>query len=153
MAELTLQIVNPGSLEWGSAQTVIKRLGIEMQAALSGIINVKVVDEAEITALNTQYADSAYVTDVLSVSYIEGGLEPVEGELGDIAICLPVARQQAQRADTELSTELALLVLHGSLHILGYDHQTNKQRGHMDELQEQIMNQAHLQYRDFAWKE
>lgn len=153
MAELTLQLVNPGNLEWGSAQTVVQRLGRVLQAAPSGIINVKVVDEAEITTLNTQYAGNAYVTDVLSVSYIEDGTEPVEGELGDIAICLTVARQQAQMADTELSTELALLVLHGSLHILGYDHQTNKQRGHMDELQEQIMNQAHLQYRDFAWKE
>jgi probable rRNA maturation factor len=117
----------------------------------SGVVNLKLVDDAAIKELNSKYSGNDEATDVLSFSYVEDG-EPVEGELGDMVISLQTAERQADQAGTSLSEELALLVLHGCLHILGFDHQTGTDQQRLDNLQSDILSAANVIYRKFEWK-
>ena len=116
-----------------------------------GQVNICLTDDAELQRLNAQFAESDYPTDVLSFSYIENGAPPIDGTLGDVAISLDMAGRQALVAETPLTTELALLSLHGILHVLGYDHIEMSERKRMDQIQAGLMADAGLIYRDFAW--
>lgn len=128
--------------------------GIELPA---GTANLKLVDDAEITALNEQYTGNAYATDVLTFNYLEAGpagAKPggvLEGELADIAISQPTAARQAAAAGIPLADEVALLALHGLLHLIGYDHHTTADRRAVNVLQGRILADAGLTYREFAW--
>lgn len=131
---------------------VIKKLNSVKPAKLThGQVNIELTDDAGLRVLNKKYAQADYATDVLSFSYIEDGGEPIDGVIGDVAISVERAREQAKVAGTELATELALLGLHGVLHVLGYDHNNPADQSVMDALQAQIMASAGISYRDFAW--
>lgn len=109
-----------------------------------GQINLKLVDDKEIASLNKKYAGIDAPTDVLSFVY-EGG-----DELGDIAISLETAKRQAR--DT-LADEIGLLLIHGLLHVLGYDHQTHEEQVRLDEMQGNIAGAAGITYRKMEWKQ
>ena len=89
-------------------------------------LSVSLVSAGEMTELHGRYLDEAGPTDVLSFTMDEEGL------LGDVVICPDVA--SAQREDLE--AELRLLLVHGILHLLGYDHQEDDERRAMWERQE-----------------
>lgn len=93
--------------------------------------------EQTIRELNLQYLQKDYVTDVLSFSQVEG--EEITGSsfLGDIVICVPYALDQANRMGHSLDNELKYLILHGVLHLLGYDHDDHEQ-GEMSTLEKDI---------------
>jgi probable rRNA maturation factor len=75
-------------------------------------------------ALNKQYRGKNDTTDVLSFSMREGPFPDVRPEfLGDIVISVPVAEKQARAAGHSLNREIELLLVHGLLHLLGYDHE------------------------------
>ena len=82
---------------------------------------VRIVDEAEMTALNQRYRGKSGVTNVLSFPY-----EPLPGVssrlLGDIVVCAPVVAEEAVRQGKSLDAHWAHLVMHGVLHLLGHDH-------------------------------
>ena len=100
------------------------------------------VDEESITDLNQRFLDGAGSTDVLAFpiddDLVPGGRRPDEGGrgpgspadpnedppfvLGDVVICPAVAARQAPEHDASVEDELALLVVHGILHLLNYDH-------------------------------
>jgi probable rRNA maturation factor len=85
-------------------------------------LTVRIVDEAEITALNHQYRGKDGPTNVLSFPY--EGIPGVASELlGDIVICAPVVASEAIAQDKPLDAHWAHIVVHGVLHLLGYDHQ------------------------------
>jgi len=85
-------------------------------------LTVRIVDEAEITALNLQYRGKDGPTNVLSFPY--EGIPGVEtGLLGDIVICAPVVLSEAVAQHKPLDAHWAHIVVHGVLHLLGYDHQ------------------------------
>lgn len=86
----------------------------------AGGVCVALVSDAQIRALNRQYRGADKTTDVLS--FPSGGGDPF---LGDIVIATGMARRQAAAAGHALSTELKVLALHGLLHLLGYDHETD----------------------------
>jgi probable rRNA maturation factor len=79
-------------------------------------------------ALNRQFRGFDRATDVLSFP-ARNGESPDEGEeadyLGDIVISVETARRQAQRRGSTLPRELRILALHGLLHLLGHDHETD----------------------------
>lgn len=108
-------------------------------------IGLSFLGSNKIKELNKTYADNNYATDVLSFYY--GG----EGTLGDIAICHEVAEAQAKEHHVSLESELALLLIHGTLHLLGYDHQNEAGIASMDKLQGGIMKVLNYNYRDFKW--
>lgn len=74
--------------------------------------------------LNRQYRGKDRSTDVLSFSMREGPFGDLRPELlGDIVISVPVAEKQARIAGHSLAREIELLLVHGLLHLLGYDHE------------------------------
>lgn len=124
---------------------------ISQQVPYQGTITAKVVSANEVKRLNREYAGHNAPTDVLSFSYIEDVSEDYPEELGDIVISREHIKTQAARAGTDEETELILLLLHGCLHILGFDHGEAKERAQMDRLQAEIMVELGLSYRDFGW--
>jgi probable rRNA maturation factor len=86
-------------------------------------LSLALVDDAEIGALNARYRDEAQPTDVLSFSLVEGPHAARRGALlGDVVLGVEVAARQAARARRSLDDELARLLIHGVLHLLGHDH-------------------------------
>lgn len=81
-----------------------------------------------ITSLNLHYFNKNVPTDVISFSQIEG--EKIDfinsNFLGDIAICVPYAEKQSKERKHSLELEIFYLLLHGLLHLLGYDHKNYK---------------------------
>jgi len=84
-----------------------------------GEVGVAFVSDAAIRALNARYRGKDAATDVLSFPSGEAG------SLGDIAIAVGVARRQAAAAGHAFGVEARVLALHGLLHLLGYDHETD----------------------------
>jgi probable rRNA maturation factor len=96
-----------------------------------GVVSVALVSDARVRALNRRYRGQDHATDVLSFPAGDlplipraSGLQPPAASrlLGDIVVARGVARRQASAAGHSELTELRVLVLHGLLHLLGYDH-------------------------------
>lgn len=88
-------------------------------------VGVLVTDDATVRELNRRYAGEDSVTDVLSFSLQEGEEFAWPDEvkhLGEVIISLPTAERQAQEGGLPLEQEVAHLLVHGLLHLLGYDH-------------------------------
>ena len=108
----------------------------------SGNLNIALVGSKKIQKLNKQYRSKNKPTDVLSFSRIETQLSSFlsDNELGDILICLQIAKKQAKNYETTLNQELARLTVHGVLHIFGYDHERSlNDEKTMFKLQEKIL--------------
>ena len=117
-----------------------------------GVINLTFVDDETIRVMNLEYSGHDYATDVLSFNYLESG-GPIEEVIGEMVVGIETAARQAEAAGTSLSEEVALLVLHGTLHIGGYDHQDEASQEHMQRLQREIMEEAGYKFREFQWSE
>lgn len=88
---------------------------------------VALVSDDQIRRLNRRFRGRPTPTDVLSFpahAHPQKGLR--NGYLGDVVISLESARRQARRLGHSLRTEVGLLMVHGVLHLLGYDHETNQ---------------------------
>jgi probable rRNA maturation factor len=118
-----------------------------VEAALKGAkaeradeVGVVFVDDKEMIALNAAHRGKKKTTDVLSFGN-DGAWEGEGGAglLGDIVISVPQVRRQAAEAGKPLRSELALMLVHGTLHLLGYDHETLKDEKKMFGLQKRIL--------------
>ena len=102
-----------------------------------------ITDDAYIRELNRQYRQIDEPTDVLSFSATEGDdfITPDDQPLylGDIIISLPTAQRQAHEVGHSIEKELALLSIHGCLHLLGYDHADDDERAHMWQVQDALL--------------
>jgi probable rRNA maturation factor len=90
---------------------------------LKGQVTVLLTTDAAIRKLNRQFRGLNKATDVLS--FPAEGLG-AEGYAGDLAISVPTARKQAAAQGHSLSTEIKVLILHGLLHLVGYDHEVDE---------------------------
>ena len=88
-----------------------------------GDVSIAVVSDRRMRALNRQFRGQDMTTDVLSFPATQ--MPGVSVFLGDIVIASGVARRQARDAGHPVATELKVLALHGLLHLLGYDHDTD----------------------------
>lgn len=153
---LELELVGraPADLQIESLNALAAALNQSDLVLPDGHVSLKLVSSAQIQKLNRTYAGINEPTDVLSFGYPEYQAPSPElpKDLGDIAICLPIARRQAKAAETDFTTETATLALHGLLHLAGFDHQTPADQAKLDRLQADILKRAGLSYRDFAWK-
>jgi probable rRNA maturation factor len=87
-------------------------------------LSVLFVGDRAMRTLNRQYRGKDRTTDVLSFSLQEGRFGEVQPNmLGDIVIAAPVARHQADDAGLTLQQEMERLLVHGLLHLVGYDHE------------------------------
>jgi probable rRNA maturation factor len=105
----------------------------------AGDVVVRFVDEPEIRELNRAWRGKDHPTDVLS--FPSGVVDPAgRRHVGDIALCLPVAARQAARRRHGAGREAMLLALHGLLHLLGYDHETDD--GEMESLERRLRREC-----------
>ncbi len=118
-------------------------------------VSITVVDEEEIRVLNAEHRDIDKVTDVLSFPMME--LYAIEEKdevlaanlvnigydtciLGDVVLCLDVAKRQANDYGHSLDREVAFLTVHSVLHLLGYDHMNEEDEMQMRAKQREIMD-------------
>jgi len=107
----------------GFARSRLEQLAEQLKHELAGgrPFHCLLTDDRELRRLNREFLGRDYPTDVLS---FPGG----EQLLGEIAISVDRAREQAARYGHSLEEELAVLLLHGLLHLLGYDHERDRGR-------------------------
>ncbi|MBK9571774.1 MAG: rRNA maturation RNase YbeY [Rhodoferax sp.] len=84
-------------------------------------ITVRIVDAAEGQALNRDYRHKDYATNVLTFDYTQA---PVVS--ADLVLCAPVVAREAMKQGTSLQAHYAHLLVHGTLHAQGWDHETSK---------------------------
>lgn len=97
-------------------------------------VTLRLVDEEEGRALNRDYRGKDYATNVLTFPLND---EPL---MGDIVLCAPVVAKEAQEQEKSLDAHFAHLVVHGMLHLQGYDHETDGDAEEMEQLETQILN-------------
>jgi probable rRNA maturation factor len=106
-------------------------------------ISVRVVDQEEGRTLNNQFRQQDKATNVLSFPAVgagESGLPPeLSQSLGDIVICGPVVEREAAEQDKEVASHWAHLLVHGALHLLGFDHETDADADAMEKLETKIL--------------
>ena len=90
-------------------------------------VTLRFVDGREGRALNRRYRGRDYATNVLTFVYDDGA-----SLAGDIVLCVPVVRREARAQRKALAAHFAHLVIHGMLHLQGYDHVRNDDAGRME---------------------
>lgn len=109
---------------------------MEKMGVTEGEISVALVSPLKIKELNKRYRGVSSPTDVLSFLLEEKPL------LGEIVISPEIAFRQAKKMKHSYTREMALLLIHGALHLLGFDHEKEEERKQMEELQERLLNEV-----------
>lgn len=94
-------------------------------------LTIRIVDDTEIRQLNRSFRGRDKPTNVLSFSYDD---HP-QGYLGDVVICAPVVVLEAEEQGISAEHHWAHLVIHGVLHLLGYDHEIQEQADKMESME------------------
>ncbi len=107
-----------------------------------GLVTVRIVDEEESAGLNSEYRDKPGPTNVLAFPcdpVIPAMDDADEAEFGDLLVCWPVVvRESAEQTKSQLA-HFAHMVVHGTLHLLGYDHISDDEAGVMEQLETDIL--------------
>lgn len=102
-------------------------------------ITVRVVDEAESRDLNRRYRSKDRATNVLAFPAAPPGELPGagvgDGALGDLVLCGPVIAREAAEQNKEIAAHWGHMLVHGTLHLLGYDHGTDDEAARMESLE------------------
>jgi probable rRNA maturation factor len=116
----------PATLKRGAIEKFVRQLQDEV--AKGKPFDCLLTGDAELRRLNRDFRGKDYVTDVLSFPTVNPpGVESNAG-LGDLAISLARARAQARSYGHSVEDEIRILMLHGVLHLLGYDHESDHGR-------------------------
>ncbi|MER7280799.1 rRNA maturation RNase YbeY [Dactylosporangium sp. NPDC000244] len=145
---MSIEIANESGVDVNSdtilavARHALDEMGVHPLAELS----ILCVDVEYMTELNHRWMDGDGPTDVLAFPMDEGSVDHGPGEgagepalLGDIVLCPEVAAKQAAAAGHAAIDELALLTVHGILHLLGYDHAEPEEEAEMFGLQARLL--------------
>ncbi len=144
VAEPFAQAVDREALQAAAAET-LRQHGLHAAS-----LTLVVTDDETVRELNRQYRGVDKPTDVLSFPAQEGSGEPpmalppelaqeLATYLGDVIIAYPYTVRQAARYGHPVEAELQLLVVHGVLHLLGYDHATPQEKAQMWQVQERVL--------------
>ncbi len=146
MIELDLQLATEASDLPAEAQL---RHWVELalrQRTADSELTIRLVDAEEGQELNRTYRHKDYATNVLSFpAEVPEGLLDIP-LLGDLVICVPVVEREAREQNKALEAHWAHLVIHGCLHLLGYDHIDDEEAEEMEGLERQLL--AELGYPD-----
>jgi len=128
-----------GSADLPTHRAVIKwiRAALTRRCA-SAEITVRIVDETEGADLNRRWRKRRGATNVLSFPS-EGLYHAAPAFLGDIVICAPVVMREAHEQLKSPEAHWAHLIVHGVLHLLGYDHQRQREAAAMEKLEQDIL--------------
>jgi probable rRNA maturation factor len=150
--EVEIQIA-PGLTDQAAAdQLSSQRLGAVVELALrgegaSGELTLVITDDQGIQELNRDFLGHDAPTDVLAFGAREDGgpfvtAPEAGGYLGDVIVSLPRATAQAAEMGHSLQQELDLLIVHGVLHLLGYDHASEEDKARMWARQSAILDEV-----------
>lgn len=110
---------------------------------IEGELCIRIVDEAESQQLNSDYRGKDKPTNVLSFPFEAPPGFPAE-ILGDLAICAAVVEQEAAEQNKELNHHWAHMVVHGVLHLLGFDHINDEDAEEMESLERELLAQIQI---------
>ena len=130
------QTINPDMLEQAARATLILKY-TSTDASLTVVLS----NDSHLQELNREYRGIDTPTDVLSFPAFETDPETGSTYLGDVIISVPRAEAQAAEAGHSVVAELKLLVVHGVLHLLGYDHLKEDEKSRMWAAQTEILEQ------------
>ena len=120
-------------------QDVISELAITKECEVS----IRIVDEEEGRDLNNQYRDKDSATNVLSFPADNEAIRNLPPDhpcsLGDIVICGPIVEREAADQHKEIESHWAHLLVHGTLHLLGHDHEVDAEAREMEALETRIL--------------
>ncbi|MDA8552350.1 rRNA maturation RNase YbeY [Aquiluna sp.] len=144
---MTIEITNESELEVDLTRVQSLAEHVREALRLHPLVDVGVifVDEAPMTDLHVRWMDEPGPTDVLSfpMDELRPGSEEIlsaEGVLGDVVICPQVARRQAEMAGHEEINEILMLLTHGMLHLVGFDHAEPEEEKEMFALQKELLD-------------
>jgi probable rRNA maturation factor len=99
-------------------------------------LTIRIVDEQESQALNDQYRDKNKPTNILSFPFeLPHGLDIEMNLLGDLVLCAPIVDAEAKEQQKALEAHWAHMVIHGTLHLLGYDHIDDEEAEEMEAIE------------------
>lgn len=144
---MTIEITNESELEVDLTRVQSLAEHVREALRLHPLVDVGVifVDEAPMTDLHVRWMDEPGPTDVLSfpMDELRPGSEEMlsaEGVLGDVVICPQVAGRQAEVAGHEEINEILMLLTHGMLHLVGFDHAEPEEEKEMFALQKELLD-------------
>lgn len=111
-------------------------------AGTKASLSIRLVDETESAALNLHFRHKAGPTNVLSFPVPEN--LTVAGQLGDLAICAQVVEREAREQGKTPTAHWAHMVVHGVLHLVGYDHEDDTEAREMEALEIRILEQLEI---------
>jgi probable rRNA maturation factor len=114
-----------------------------LTADVRGELTVRIVDERESAELNGRYRGKAGPTNVLSFRAESPDLEAHDELLpyGDVVICAEVVAREAREQGKPLAAHWAHMVVHGALHLQGYDHENSRDAGIMEARERALLNE------------
>jgi probable rRNA maturation factor len=118
------------------------------QAALQQVdedceLSIRLVDNDESAELNEAYRGKAYATNVLSFPF-DSPVPMSPRLLGDLVICIPVVEKEALEQNKAVNEHWAHMVVHGCLHLLGYDHIVDEEAEVMEALEVSILKSINI---------
>ena len=120
LPELRLAVQYPGGKDQAPTRPQVRRW-VRAACATQAEVTVRFVGGAEGRSLNRDYRRKDYATNVLSFPY-----EANERVCGDLVLCLPVVQREAREQGKPLEAHFAHLIVHGMLHLQGYDHESGQ---------------------------
>ncbi|GGD57884.1 rRNA maturation RNase YbeY [Caballeronia grimmiae] len=140
MPRLTLTLQFPAAKTYPSHKAMLPRATVArwIKASLfaDAELTVRFVDEEEGRTLNRTYRQKDYATNVLTFAYAESEDDPVAG---DLILCCPVVEREAAEQGKPLAAHYAHLIVHGTLHAQGYDHEVESEAQEMESIEADIM--------------
>jgi probable rRNA maturation factor len=140
MPRLTLTLQFPAAKTYPSHKAMLPRATVArwIKASLfaDAELTVRFVDEEEGRMLNRTYRQKDYATNVLTFAYAESEEDPVAG---DLILCCPVVEREAAEQGKPLAAHYAHLIVHGTLHAQGYDHEVESEAQEMESIETDIM--------------
>ncbi len=109
---------------------------LEQHDCHSGSLSITVVDEPKMIELNARYKGAEGSTDVLAFDLSD---DPERGLDGEIVVCRDVAERESRRRGLTLGSELQLYVIHGVLHLLGYDDRDEQDAARMHAREDELL--------------
>lgn len=122
------QIINlqkTTKLDVGVHRSFVKGLASAISETKRRVFTIAFIDDARMKQLNEMFRGKKTTTDVLSFHHEPDEFDPDKDNLGDIVISVEQAQRQAEENGLTLEGEIKQLILHGVLHLCGYDHETD----------------------------
>ena len=131
---LSLQFADPSHRDLLPRHKVARWIRAALE--VPGQVTVRIVGEDEGRTLNRTYRGKDYATNVLTFAYAESEDDPVTG---DLILCCPVVEKEANEQGKPLEAHYAHLLVHGTLHAQGYDHEDENEAQEMEAIETEVL--------------